>query len=360
MKVLSLFSLFTFSYAQIMTDASIILNEGNICGGMMPANMISSCGSNLECVYSLGPMIADAPGFCRPTCPTVRDQWGNCVPDNCEVWNNGCNSCSYDNDIKSLVSCTEEVCYTVKHEPSCERYSTDVNGFFHCSQSVDVLSQLNSVCCTSGDMCLSGFPDRCSPECASLVNLVFTNCAPVLNLGDITDKSGFREFHQKCLDTSNSGGAKDIPVNCALWYDGCNTCSVSNGDINFCSRRMCLTMGEQSCREHHDNVTVSHETSATCFDGIDNDGDGLSDCDDPDCSIYGRCRRTTDSEEGRECFDGIDNDGDGLTDCEDNDCLRDPRASRRCGDNIIRPLAMPPVPGAPVSGEPIDPTNGGH
>lgn len=342
MKLISLFGLIKLVYSQVNTN---IVSEGSICGGMIVDGTRSVCGVNLECVYTLGPMIADAPGFCRPTCPTVRDQWGNCVPDNCEVWNDGCNICSYDKSINSLVSCTEEVCYTSTHEANCDRYSTDENSFFHCSQSFDVISQLNDVCCTSGDLCLTGFPDRCSPECASLVNLIFTNCAPVLNIGDITDKSGFREFHQKCLDTSNSGGAKDIPVNCAVWYDGCNTCSVSDGDINFCSRRMCLTMGEQSCREHHSSTNDDRESGATCFDGIDNDRDGLSDCDDPDCSIYGRCRRTTDSEEGRECFDGIDNDGDGLTDCEDNDCLRDPRASAHCGDMVITPLAVEPING---------------
>ena len=104
-------------------------------------------------------------------------------------------------------------------------------------------------------------------------------------------------------------------------------------------------MGEQSCREHHSSTNNDRESGATCFDGIDNDGDGLSDCDDPDCSIYGRCRRTTDSEDGRECFDGIDNDGDGLTDCEDNDCLRDPRAYAHCGDMVITPIPIPePIP----------------
>ena len=76
-----------------LSQSGNIVREGNICGGMMPVNMISSCDQNMECVYTMGPMIADAPGFCRPICPTVRDQWGNCIPDNCEVWNDGCNSC---------------------------------------------------------------------------------------------------------------------------------------------------------------------------------------------------------------------------------------------------------------------------
>lgn len=51
-----------------------------------------------------------------------------------------------------------------------------------------------------------------------------------------------------------------------------------------------------------------------CTDGDDNDGDGLTDCFDPDCF----------SEDCTEwCMDGADNDVDGLIDCEDGDCAAD-------------------------------------
>lgn len=334
------FNIFLYVSAQPAIIPTIV-NEGQMCGGMMPVNMLSSCNENLECVYTLGPMIADAPGFCRPKCPTVRDQWGNCVPDNCEIWDDGCNTCTYDKESSSLITCTEEVCYTPTHQATCQSYSIDVNSFFHCSQSYDVLSQMNNVCCANKDLCLTGFPDRCSPECASLVNLVFNNCKTALNLDNIVGQTGWEEFHQKCLHTSGSVEDKPIPVNCAVWYDGCNTCSVVNGVVNFCSLRMCLTMGEQNCREHHVNVTTAHEANGDCFDSLDNDNDGLSDCDDPDCRIYGRCRMVN-SENGRSCFDNIDNDGDGLVDCDDPECLMDPRAQRRCG-GIRTPLIDEPL-----------------
>jgi hypothetical protein len=56
-----------------------------------------------------------------------------------------------------------------------------------------------------------------------------------------------------------------------------------------------------------------------CDDGIDNDCDGLVDCNDPDCSRPGECG-CTQREQGVQCRDGIDNDCDGLTDCADPDC----------------------------------------
>jgi hypothetical protein len=49
-----------------------------------------------------------------------------------------------------------------------------------------------------------------------------------------------------------------------------------------------------------------------CDDGIDNDGDGYTDCADFDCGDLEECQEN--------CSDGLDNDGDGYTDCEDYDC----------------------------------------
>jgi hypothetical protein len=51
-----------------------------------------------------------------------------------------------------------------------------------------------------------------------------------------------------------------------------------------------------------------------CADGIDNDGDKLIDCKDPDCN----CTKPP-CPAGQECCDGIDNDGDGKID-EGNVC----------------------------------------
>jgi hypothetical protein len=56
-----------------------------------------------------------------------------------------------------------------------------------------------------------------------------------------------------------------------------------------------------------------------CSNGYDDDYDGLTDCDDPDCA--------DDNELCLDCFDGIDNEGDGVADCDDPDCEADPRCS---------------------------------
>jgi hypothetical protein len=62
-----------------------------------------------------------------------------------------------------------------------------------------------------------------------------------------------------------------------------------------------------------------------CSDGIDNDKDGSTDCDDSDCTTSVVCQPETD------CGDGVDNDQDGSTDCEDSDCSDDEKACPRGG-----------------------------
>ena len=55
-----------------------VVGEGETCGGFMPYDMVGHCDDGLECVYNMGPMIADAPGTCMQMCPTFRDHGELC------------------------------------------------------------------------------------------------------------------------------------------------------------------------------------------------------------------------------------------------------------------------------------------
>ncbi len=73
-----------------------------------------------------------------------------------------------------------------------------------------------------------------------------------------------------------------------------------------------------------------------CWDGVDNDSDGVVDCADPDCQGLqgpggGICQLPESS-----CSDGYDNDGDGSSDCADPDCVSDPAcsSSENCTDGV--------------------------
>lgn len=81
------------------------------------------------------------------------------------------------------------------------------------------------------------------------------------------------------------------------------------------------------------------EMYGACVNGVDDDDDGLTDCRDPDCedftdhagerccneakvydAIEMECRYDTTSSSVHVCDDEADNDGDGLVDCEDPQC----------------------------------------
>lgn len=103
---------------------------------------------------------------------------------------------------------------------------------------------------------------------------------------------------------------------------------------------------------------LAPSTEYLCGDEVDGDGDGMLDCDDPDCAdrppcVEGSCRNgvdedgngQTDCEDANcagssfcretSCDDGEDNDSDGLRDCSDPDCaLRAPCGEGSCSDNI--------------------------
>lgn len=149
------------------------ISKGETCGGFMPYGMASICEDGLECVYTMGHMIADAPGTCQPECLTSRDQWGNCIEEGCSSWFDGCNTCSIQQDGNQI--CTEITCY-------------------------DINSMKSS---------------RCLDES--------TNILPNPN-------------------------RPSIPMNCVTWYNGCNTCSVLNGELQGCTLMMCFTQSDPYCQ----------------------------------------------------------------------------------------------------------------
>ena len=83
-----------------------------------------------------------------------------------------------------------------------------------------------------------------------------------------------------------------------------------------------LALGAGGCGAHTtadgDDAGPSAEV---CHNGLDDDDDGLIDCDDPDCVTDASCLPPGCEPPTPElCEDGIDNDGNGSTDCDDQCC----------------------------------------
>lgn len=112
--------------------------------------------------------------------------------------------------------------------------------------------------------------------------------------------------------------------------DGCDSaCAVESGwqcqtDLITVCLTICgdeVTAGTETCDDG--NATSGDGCSATCAveastevcgNGLDDNADGLTDCDDPVCEGGAECGGA------ENCRNGMDDDGDDLADCDDSDC----------------------------------------
>jgi len=118
-----------------------------------------------------------------------------------------------------------------------------------------------------------------------------------------------------CLEASD---CLDEGAACVTLADGdvCVAPCVDGGCID--GFRCAEIDGDEVCVPEAGHCRDTGAVEA-CVGGADEDGDGLVDCDDPDCDGTPSCDGggTTDPEI---CDDGLDNDGDGDIDCDDADC----------------------------------------
>lgn len=112
--------------------------------------------------------------------------------------------------------------------------------------------------------------------------------------------------------------------------DGRTDCEDEDCEGAACDASGALLCEERMCGGCTETV------EASCGDGVDEDCDGMRDCADPDCDGVvcgpgdvtcggGACPCASGFEEAL-CGDGTDDDCDGLVDCADSDCL-----GRSCG-----------------------------
>jgi hypothetical protein len=71
------------------------------------------------------------------------------------------------------------------------------------------------------------------------------------------------------------------------------------------------------------HLAIDCVTPEDCDDGLDNDGDTVADCADPECRWVLPCYEDV-------CNDGLDNDHDGPADCADFDCMSLPGCPTTC------------------------------
>lgn len=181
----------------------------------------------------------------------------------------------------------------------------------------------DAVCLDScADLCEAG-ERRCSGEvieaCAELEGgcLGWEAGVDCAESGQYCDETGPEPVCvAECVDQCTPGGetrcSGAIVQVCGVQASGC---------LGWADDVDCTLTGATCDEAGPDAVCVGgcaeppcEAVEVSCGDGRDNDGDGLTDCDDPSCFGGAACITETN------CDDGADNDDDGDADCADADC----------------------------------------
>ena len=109
------------------------------------------------------------------------------------------------------------------------------------------------------------------------------------------------------IDNNNNGLTDCADPDCDGFVGQATTCGV--GACEASGNQVCQTPGQVNTCQPGAPAAEGPFNLANCGDGIDNDCDGFTDANDPDCETPAEI-----------CNDGNDNNLNGLTDCEDPQC----------------------------------------
>ncbi|MCU7811083.1 MAG: hypothetical protein KZQ77_07585, partial [Candidatus Thiodiazotropha sp. (ex Notomyrtea botanica)] len=199
-----------------------------------------------------------------------------------------------DDNLNGLTDC---------EDPQCEGYV----GAACVTGQPGICASGTSVCQSGAQVCEQNQPagiegpfssttctDGMDNDCDNLTDLTDPDCEPIPEVCDNGIDDNFNGLVD-CFDPA-----------CDDFVGG--TCDT--GNLGVCSTGTSVCRNQQQfCDQNQAMGTEGPFGSATCTDGLDNDCDGLSDANDPDCETLPEI-----------CDNGIDDDGNGLTDCEDVQC----------------------------------------
>ncbi|MBS2025986.1 MAG: hypothetical protein JST92_26605, partial [Deltaproteobacteria bacterium] len=219
-----------------------------------------------------------------------------------------------------------------------------------------------------GTLCNTGKPGVCGPGVRRCVNgnLDCTSITPasteVCNGLDDDCDGRIDQTFDKLHDPQHCGGVNEC-VQCAsgdACCDGrcadlrsdsndCGTCGNVCAPGSGCCAGVCVDLSSDTscgactieCKDGESckNGACQGTKEVRCDNGLDDDGDHLTDCADPDCAglrcdqVGGTCQSGQCVHETN-CSNGVDDDHNGKTDCADPACT-----GQRCAGNGICTVA---------------------
>ncbi len=245
---------------------------GNCCEARETPFCVDAACCNAVCLYD--PTCCQVAWDARCADVALALCNGLCGTPPVEICNNG-----LDDDYDTLTDCEDPDC---EGEPNCGPGPGEI-----CANGVD----------DDGD----GLVDCDDPECAGFPQCEEGACGDP-DSGD-------------CCEANNTPHCTDASC--------CETvCAVDPFCCDNAWDDLCASQAVDLC-----NGLCEPPTPEDCRNGVDDDGDGLVDCDDPDCAGDASCPPATE-----DCTNGVDDDGDGLVDCDDPDCGKDPACGTALND----------------------------
>ena len=130
-------------------------------------------------------------------------------------------------------------------------------------------------------------------------------------------------------------GTELSPSECSDGIDNDGDGATDCDDTGCAAQSFCLAVNDGGVPDAFvpaDSFTPPMQET-NCTNGVDDDLDGSTDCHDSDCHTTPACGETTSAL----CHDGLDDDGDGATDCDDSGCasFNEHRCSGSCVANDV-------------------------
>ena len=261
--------------------------------------------------------------------PVVDGSSGDCTGDgDCDdgVYCNGVEQCSAGRCVVgSPVSCDDGVDCTNDSCIETARECQSVPDSARCSEGeiCDVEAGCERKPCMNAGECNDGFACNGRERCRE----GFCEARPPLVCDD-----GIPCTTEVCVESA--GGCQVTPDDAAcdnrFFCDGVEVCNPDRGcvsgppidcnDRDRCTRDYCDEAGRSCVNEPTPDCGCSDFED--CTDGVDNDCNRLTDCDDPACAMDPSCMPCAPFE--FDCSDRRDNDCDRQIDCDDPDCAGDP------------------------------------
>ena len=208
-----------------------------------------------------------------------------------EICDNG-----QDDNGNGLVDC---------EDPQCDNfvYGTTACGVGACAAEGQEICQTPDVV----DTCTSGTPSGEGPfgdvTCEDGID---NDCDGLTDAADPDCTEPDPEICDNGIDDNGNGLVDCEDPQCDGFVDG--ACATGEPGICADGTFVCQNL-TQVCEQNQQAGTEGPFGDPTCSDELDNDCDGLTDANDPDCDAVPEI-----------CDDGIDNSGNGLVDCEDPAC----------------------------------------